>query len=71
MLLSLTTRCDIVTRPVRLYSCAVRSTHLFARSLFDSVATLEGIALVGDPQYQMVAQAYPFVVSHRHQMSCN
>ena len=27
-----------------------------------SVATLEGIALVGDPQYQMVAQAYPFVV---------
>lgn len=27
-----------------------------------SVATLEGIALVGDPNYQMVAQAYPFVV---------
>jgi predicted unusual protein kinase regulating ubiquinone biosynthesis (AarF/ABC1/UbiB family) len=27
-----------------------------------SVATLEGIALTGDPQYQMVAQAYPFVV---------
>ncbi|GFR44520.1 hypothetical protein Agub_g5787, partial [Astrephomene gubernaculifera] len=26
-----------------------------------SVATLEGIALVGDPQYAMVAQAYPFV----------
>lgn len=26
-----------------------------------SVATLEGIALVGDPNYQMVAQAYPFV----------
>jgi len=26
-----------------------------------SVATLEGIALVGDPGYQMVAQAYPFV----------
>ena len=27
-----------------------------------SVATLEGIALAGDPDYQMVAQAYPFVV---------
>ncbi|PSC74696.1 alanine-glyoxylate transaminase [Micractinium conductrix] len=27
-----------------------------------SVATLEGIALVGDPNYQMVSQAYPFVV---------
>lgn len=27
-----------------------------------SVATLEGIALVGDPDYQMVTQAYPFVV---------
>jgi hypothetical protein len=27
-----------------------------------SVATLEGIALLGDPNYQMVAQAYPFVV---------
>jgi aarF domain-containing kinase len=27
-----------------------------------SVATLEGIALMGDPNYQMVAQAYPFVV---------
>jgi hypothetical protein len=27
-----------------------------------SVATLEGIALAGDPNYQMVAQAYPFVV---------
>lgn len=27
-----------------------------------AVATLEGIALVGDPDYQMVAQAYPFVV---------
>jgi len=27
-----------------------------------SVVTLEGIALVGDPGYQMVAQAYPFVV---------
>lgn len=27
-----------------------------------SVATLEGIALAGDPGYQMVAQAYPFVV---------
>eukprot|EP00929_Paragymnodinium_shiwhaense_P005316 TRINITY_DN10708_c0_g1_i1.p1 TRINITY_DN10708_c0_g1~~TRINITY_DN10708_c0_g1_i1.p1 ORF type:complete len:857 (+),score=157.37 TRINITY_DN10708_c0_g1_i1:101-2671(+) len=27
-----------------------------------SVATLEGIALQGDPQYQIVAQAYPFVV---------
>mmetsp|Transcript_6338 Transcript_6338/g.15184 ORF Transcript_6338/g.15184 Transcript_6338/m.15184 type:complete len:662 (+) Transcript_6338:167-2152(+) len=27
-----------------------------------SVVTLEGIALSGDPQYQMVAQAYPFVV---------
>lgn len=27
-----------------------------------SVATLEGIALVGDPDYQMVSQAYPFVV---------
>ena len=27
-----------------------------------AVATLEGIALLGDPQYQMVAQAYPFVV---------
>ncbi|KAK9915022.1 hypothetical protein WJX75_003712 [Coccomyxa subellipsoidea] len=27
-----------------------------------AVATLEGIALVGDPGYQMVAQAYPFVV---------
>ncbi|GLC69551.1 hypothetical protein PLESTF_000846400 [Pleodorina starrii] len=26
-----------------------------------SVATLEGIALAGDPQYAMVAQAYPFV----------
>ena len=26
-----------------------------------AVATLEGIALLGDPQYQMVAQAYPFV----------
>jgi hypothetical protein len=26
-----------------------------------SVATLEGIALVGDPNYQMVSQAYPFV----------
>jgi predicted unusual protein kinase regulating ubiquinone biosynthesis (AarF/ABC1/UbiB family) len=26
-----------------------------------SVATLEGIALVGDPDYKMVAQAYPFV----------
>ena len=25
------------------------------------MATLEGIALVGDPQYAMVAQAYPFV----------
>ena len=27
-----------------------------------SIATLEGIALLGDPNYQMVAQAYPFVV---------
>lgn len=27
-----------------------------------SVATLEGIALQGDPNYAMVAQAYPFVV---------
>lgn len=27
-----------------------------------SVATLEGIALAGDPDYQMVTQAYPFVV---------
>ncbi|KAK9828554.1 hypothetical protein WJX72_000728 [[Myrmecia] bisecta] len=27
-----------------------------------SVASLEGIALVGDPGYQMVAQAYPYVV---------
>lgn len=27
-----------------------------------SVATLEGIALAGDPDYAMVAQAYPFVV---------
>ncbi|KAF5837147.1 hypothetical protein DUNSADRAFT_4767 [Dunaliella salina] len=27
-----------------------------------SVVTLEGIALAGDPNYQMVAQAYPFVV---------
>lgn len=27
-----------------------------------SVATLEGIALLGNPNYQMVAQAYPFVV---------
>ncbi|KAL4853737.1 hypothetical protein ACK3TF_005338 [Chlorella vulgaris] len=27
-----------------------------------SVATLEGIALVGDPDYQLVTQAYPFVV---------
>ena len=27
-----------------------------------SVATLEGIALAGDPNYAMVAQAYPFVV---------
>eukprot|EP00798_Chlamydomonas_sp_ICE-L_P020473 gene20473-27261_t len=27
-----------------------------------SVATLEGIALTGDPNYQMVTQAYPFVV---------
>jgi hypothetical protein len=27
-----------------------------------SVATLEGIALLGNPDYQMVAQAYPFVV---------
>lgn len=26
------------------------------------VATLEGIALTGDPGYQMVSQAYPFVV---------
>lgn len=26
------------------------------------VATLEGLALVGDPGYQMVSQAYPFVV---------
>lgn len=25
------------------------------------MATLEGIALLGDPHYQMVAQAYPFV----------
>lgn len=28
---------------------------------WQAVATLEGIALLGDPQYQMVAQAYPFV----------
>ncbi|CAE7190181.1 ABC1K3, partial [Symbiodinium sp. CCMP2456] len=27
-----------------------------------SVATLEGVALQGDPQYQIVAMAYPFVV---------
>ncbi|GAB4820938.1 hypothetical protein N2152v2_007984 [Parachlorella kessleri] len=27
-----------------------------------STATLEGIALVGDPDYQMISQAYPFVV---------
>jgi len=27
-----------------------------------SVATLEGIALQGDPEYQLVSQAYPFVV---------
>ncbi|KAL3161508.1 hypothetical protein ABBQ32_010382 [Trebouxia sp. C0010 RCD-2024] len=27
-----------------------------------STATLEGIALMGDPNYQMVSQAYPFVV---------
>ncbi|KAL3161747.1 hypothetical protein ABBQ38_008842 [Trebouxia sp. C0009 RCD-2024] len=27
-----------------------------------STATLEGIALLGDPNYQMVSQAYPFVV---------
>lgn len=27
-----------------------------------SVATLEGVALQGDPQYQIVSQAYPFVV---------
>lgn len=27
-----------------------------------SIATLEGIALLGDRNYQMVAQAYPFVV---------
>mmetsp|Transcript_51116 Transcript_51116/g.119711 ORF Transcript_51116/g.119711 Transcript_51116/m.119711 type:complete len:823 (-) Transcript_51116:164-2632(-) len=27
-----------------------------------SVATLEGLALKGDPNYQIVAQAYPFVV---------
>lgn len=27
-----------------------------------AVATLEGIALQGDPNYQLVAQAYPFVV---------
>lgn len=27
-----------------------------------SVATLEGIALLGDPDYQLVTQAYPFVV---------
>jgi len=27
-----------------------------------SVATLEGVALQGDPQYQIVAMAYPFVI---------
>ena len=27
-----------------------------------SIATLEGIALAWDPDYQLVAQAYPFVV---------
>jgi aarF domain-containing kinase len=27
-----------------------------------TIATLEGIALIGDPSYAMVSQAYPFVV---------
>lgn len=40
---------------------AVASTHVSFANNPQAVATLEGIALLGDPQYQMVAQAYPFV----------
>lgn len=39
-----------------------RSVPPYMSLLARSVATLEGIALAGDPNYQMVAQAYPFVV---------
>lgn len=40
--------------------CCCQHSCFFANNP-QAVATLEGIALLGDPQYQMVAQAYPFV----------
>ena len=49
---------DLLTATLEIPFSVPPYMSLLARS----VATLEGIALMGDPQYQMVAQAYPFVV---------